>query len=159
MTWRIVEPLICWIVYVTDAGCCTLSCLPYVLYEDDLSAFLFFTCATLCQARGDSKLLFLVWMYWFSTIAWTDVALEISRLRSIWQGFGVVEIFGFGISVVSSWYISVLLFFITKEAKFFLLRSSFKRSKSCLLPNSSERSLRDPMCLTTTAPFWHPLKA
>lgn len=44
----------------TDSECCTFSCLYYLLNEDDLSAFLFFTCATPFQARGDSKLLFLV---------------------------------------------------------------------------------------------------
>ena len=63
------------------------------------------------SSKGWQQTAILVWMYWFSTNARTDVTLEISRLRSIWQGFGVVEIFGFEISIVSDWYISVSLYF------------------------------------------------
>ena len=104
------------------AECCTFSCLHYLHYEDDLSAYLFFTCATPCQARGDSKLLFLVWMYWFSTIARTDVALEISRLRSNWRWLAVVEISSFEICIVSNWYLSVSLFFYA-QALFYSLEA------------------------------------
>ena len=86
-------------------------------------AYLFFTCATPCQARGGQQ----------TAILSLDVLVLDYRSNLRW--LAVVEISGFEISIVSDWYISVILFFYA-QALFYTLEVvnlmvwEIKRSKN-----------------------------